>query len=83
MTRMRTLTETLNHIKEIDPGTAVTANALRRMVICGQVPSIKAGKKYLIDLDTLFEYLKGVKPEEVLPEYVDPSWMASNSYNRV
>jgi hypothetical protein len=68
MTRMRTLTETINHIKQTDPETAVTANALRRMVICGQVPHIKAGKKYLIDLDTLFEYLKGAPPEGLLPE---------------
>lgn len=43
--------------------------ALRRMVISGKVPCTKVGKKYLIDMDVLFEYLKGTKPEDVLPSY--------------
>jgi hypothetical protein len=72
MPRIRTLSEVYSYIKDMDPDTAITQNALRRMVVSGQVPCIKAGKKYLIDLDVLFEYLKGVKPEEVLPSYKNP-----------
>ena len=59
MPRLRTLHETITYIKKQDPDTAITANAIRRMVICGQIPHIRAGKKYLIDLDVLFDYLKG------------------------
>ena len=72
MPRLRTLTETYNYIKEQDNETAITPNALRRMVVSGQIPCVKAGKKYLIDLDVLFEYLKGTKPEDVLPGYKNP-----------
>nr|DAJ70589.1 MAG TPA: Pyocin activator protein PrtN [Caudoviricetes sp.] len=72
MPRLRTLTETYNYIKEMDNETAITPNALRRMVVSGQIPCVKAGKKYLIDLDVLLEYLKGTKPEDVLPGYKNP-----------
>lgn len=64
MVKMRTLSETLKYIREADPDTALTANALRRMVVSGQVPSIRAGKKYLVDLDMLFAYLKGDWPDD-------------------
>lgn len=72
MSRLRTLTETYDHIKEMDAETAITPNALRRMVVSGNIPCVKVGKKYLIDLDVLFEYLKGTRPEDVLPGYKNP-----------
>jgi hypothetical protein len=72
MPRIRTLAETYQYIKEMDKDTAITQNALRRMVVSGQIPCVKAGKKYLIDLDVLFEYLKGTRPENVLPGYKNP-----------
>ena len=72
MPRLRTLTETYAYIKEMDADTAVTPNALRRMVVSGKIPCVRAGKKYLIDLDILFEYLRGTRPEDVLPDYKNP-----------
>jgi hypothetical protein len=69
MAKIRTLAEAYTYIKEIDPETAITRNALRRMVVSGNVPCVKAGKKYLIDMDVLFEYLKGTRPQDVLPDY--------------
>ncbi len=72
MAKYRTLTQTYQFVKEQDTGTAITPNALRRMVITGVIPCIKAGKKYLIDLDSLFEHLKTIKPEEVLKGYEAP-----------
>lgn len=59
MPRLRTLTETYRYLTDKDSETAITQNALRQMVITGQLPCVKAGKKYLIDLDTLDEFLKG------------------------
>ena len=41
-------------------------------IVSGHIPYIKAGKKYLIDFDVLFEYLKGTRPEQVLPGYKNP-----------
>jgi len=72
MSKIRTLTEAYEYIKKMDTETAITPNALRRMVVSGHIPCIKVGKKYLIDLDVLFEYLKGTKPEQVLPGYKNP-----------
>lgn len=72
MSRIRTLSETYKYIKEMDAETAVTLSALRRMVVSGQIPCVKVGKKYLIDLDVLFEFLKGTCPEAVLPGYKNP-----------
>jgi hypothetical protein len=42
------------------------------MVVSGQIHCIKVGKKYLIDIDMLFEFFKGTKPEDVLPNYKNP-----------
>ena len=57
MTRMRTIAEAIQEVKKVDPHTAFTPTALRRMVKTGELPSIKAGAKYLINLDILFDYL--------------------------
>ena len=72
MSRLRNLTETYKYIKEMDAETAVTANALRRMVVSGHIPCAKVGKKYLIDIDTLFDDLKTIRPENVLSGYKNP-----------
>ena len=54
---MRTISEAITEIKEADPQTALTPTALRRMVKIGEIPSVRAGCKYLVNLDILFEYL--------------------------
>lgn len=59
MTRMRTVDQAAAWLLENDPETAVTKTALRRLVTTGQLPSVRVGSKYLIDLGTLEEYLKG------------------------
>lgn len=72
MSRLRTLNETYEYIKGMDTETAVTSNALRRMVVSGHIPCVKVGKKYLVDIDTLFDDLKTIRPENVLPGYKNP-----------
>jgi len=57
LARMRTISEAIKEIRETDPQTALTQTALRRMVKIGEIPSVRAGCKYLVNLDTLFEYL--------------------------
>lgn len=54
---MRTLTETMSYIRKQDPETCITPYALRRMVKSGEVPSFRSGAKYLINIDTLENYL--------------------------
>lgn len=57
--RMRTIDQAMEYVRMADPETALTKTALRRKVISGEVPSVKAGKKYLIDLDRLDDALFG------------------------
>ena len=59
MPRMRTLDQAAAHYSAVDPETALTKTALRRWVIDGQIPCVRAGGKYLVDLDTLDTFLTG------------------------
>ena len=63
MARMRTIDQGADWLRKTDPDTALTKTALRRLVTTGQLPSVRIGQKYLLDLDTLTEYLKGTLPE--------------------
>lgn len=60
--RMRTINEAIAAIKEADPQTAFTQSALRRMIRSGEIPSVHIGRKYLVNLDTLFDYLNNPAP---------------------
>ena len=51
--RLRTIDETTAWLREADPGTQLTKTALRRMASTGQIPSVRIGTKYLLDLDRL------------------------------
>ena len=55
--RMRTIDQAAEYVRAIDPDTALTKTAIRRKVIAGEIPSSKAGRKYLLDLDRLEEFL--------------------------
>ena len=59
MPRMRTIKQAMAHIKVIDPDSALTETALRRMVTTGRLTSVRVGAKYLVDLDALDSYLAG------------------------
>ena len=56
---MRTINEAAVFLQQADPDTAVTKTALRRLVTSGQIPSVRVGAKYLIDLSALDEFLGG------------------------
>ena len=63
MPRMRTIDQAFAWLRETDPETAFTKTALRRLVVTGQLPSVRIGSKYLIDLDVLAEFLRGSPPD--------------------
>ncbi|MCL2776179.1 MAG: DNA-binding protein [Oscillospiraceae bacterium] len=63
--RMRTITEAIKAIREADPQTAFTETALRNMIRRGEIPSVKAGCKNLVNLDVLFEYLNNPTSQSV------------------
>lgn len=64
MARMRTITKTIEYLKEKDPESAISEWWIRQMVRTGQLKHHKAGNKYLINLDYLEEYLKNPPDEE-------------------
>ena len=64
MPRMRTILEAHKAIKDADSGTAITPFAIRRLILNSDIPSIRAGNKYLVDLDAIEEYLKNPAPEQ-------------------
>ncbi len=57
--RMRTIKEAVAEFKAIDPATAINETYLRRLILSGQVPHVKAGNKYLLNMEVLSVYLEG------------------------
>lgn len=53
MRKMRTIDEAAAFVRQADPGTALTKTALRRLVTSGQIPSVRVGAKYLVDLNAI------------------------------
>lgn len=61
--RMRTVHEAAEELRRMDEGTAVTEYHIRQLAINNVIPRVKAGKKYLINLDALIEYLANPEME--------------------
>ena len=57
--RMRTIKEAAEEIKQTDPQTAVREYFIRDLVVNNQIPYVRAGRKILINMDRLYEYLQG------------------------
>jgi hypothetical protein len=58
MPKMRTISAAIREIKESDPHSCFTEHALRKAVKEDLIHPIKAGKKYLVDMDVVYAYLK-------------------------
>lgn len=57
MAQLRTLPKAYEAFKAKDPGTALTKNYFRTLVKTGAIPSVRLGKNYLIDVETLDEHI--------------------------
>ena len=67
--RMRTIEQCAAYFKEQDPATTLTKYRIRELVLNKTVPHVMCGKKYLVNLDKLIEYLSGPEQEpEKKPE---------------
>ncbi len=60
--RMRLVKEAAAELKAKDPKTRITAHALRKMLMDGEVPYITAGNRRLVNMDILERYLAGDLP---------------------
>ena len=65
--RMRTITEASEELKALDPHTAMTPYHIRRLCLDGILPTVKAGNKILLNLDTLIEYMNDPTAEKFTP----------------
>lgn len=63
--RMRLMREAYEEIKKADPGTAITMNYIRKLVISEAVPSMRAGNRYLINMADLEAYLVNPQRQEL------------------
>jgi len=65
MVKVRSLKEAMIYIKSLDEKTGISGNAIRMLVVSGKVPSVKIGKKYLVNVDTLMNYFEDKLSGEV------------------
>lgn len=61
--RVRTIEQLYSDVKRLDPDTALTKTAIRRLVLSGDIPSRRAGQKYLVTMEALEAYMNGVQAE--------------------
>lgn len=54
---MRTLDECYTEIKKMDENTAISKYYIRQLALSGKIPVVMCGRKRLINLDALIEYL--------------------------
>lgn len=57
MPRMRLVKDAFEQLKKEDPETDITIYALRTIVKSGVVPTVRLGRKLLINYDSLLDYL--------------------------
>ena len=67
MVRMRTPAAAVAEIKKSDPDTSMSEYFIRRLACYGKVPCVMAGRKRLINYDSLMEYLSTVHNEPEPP----------------
>ena len=54
---LRSIRKSYEIIKENDPETAITIHTIRTWCKQGQVKSLSAGNKVLVDMDSLIDYI--------------------------
>lgn len=59
MPQMRTIEQAYIWLAERDADTALTKTALRRLITTGQLPAVRVGSKYLVNLEVLEAFLSG------------------------
>lgn len=67
--RMRTISEAAAELRALDPNTGMTPYHIRRLCLDGVLPTVKAGKKVLLNFDTLIEYLADPTPDKFKPSH--------------
>lgn len=74
MPQVRTIEQAYLWLKERDADTAITKTALRRLVTTGQLPAVRVGSKYLVNLEVLEAFLSGTN---IIPFTPPERWEAA------
>ena len=56
--RIRKIKEAIAEIRKQDPESAITEHYLRWLCTTGQIPILRSGKDYLINMDILEQFLE-------------------------
>lgn len=68
--QMRLIHEIYDQLHRDDPDSAVTMYALRQLVKSGKIPSVKIGRKALINYYDVLDYFK-TSPTVTIPEEIN------------
>ena len=66
--RMRTISTAFAELRAIDNDTSITESGLRRLVREGKVPSVRVGRKILLNVDILIQFLSNDEVQQKDPE---------------
>lgn len=66
--RMRTISETVCELRALDKNTAITPYFVRQLCIKGVLPTVKAGKKILVNLNDVLEYMNDPTADKFKPQ---------------
>lgn len=59
ISRMRTINEAINLIKETDPNSAITYNFIKQLVKGNKVRNFQSGNRTIINFDDLIKLING------------------------
>lgn len=59
VSRMRTINEAVNLIKETDPNSAITYNFIKQLVKGNEVRNFQSGNRTIINFDDLIKLING------------------------
>lgn len=65
--RMRTITEASQELKALDQNTAITPYFIRQLCLSGVLPTVKAGKKIMVNLNDVLEYMNDPTADKFKP----------------
>lgn len=71
--RMRTIDGLYEEIHLLDPQSQVSKHFVRQLVITGKVKSTRSGAKYLVNLDSVLDYLAN-PPDEIEEPEAEPEY---------
>lgn len=79
MPQMRTIKEVHEEITKVDPNSSLTLYAVRQLVNTGKVAHIRRGRKILVDLAEVMDYLNFRKLPKVTTQKEITEHISNNS----